>query len=44
MVKVFKDLSMVICIKEIIKMVSLIIMDSIIGKIKAILKEILKMG
>lgn len=43
MVKVFKNLLMVIFIKENTKMVNLTAMVSIIGKIKAILKEISKM-
>ena len=41
--KVFKNLLMVIYIKENIKMANLTVMDNTIGKIKAILKEILKM-
>jgi hypothetical protein len=43
MVKVFKNLLMVIFIKENIKMVNLTETDNTIGKTKVILKEVLKM-
>ena len=43
MVKEYKDLSMVIFIKDFLKMTNHMDMESIIGKIKAISKDIFQM-
>lgn len=43
MAKEYKDLSMVIFTKDFLKMISHMDMESIIGKIKAISKEIFQM-
>lgn len=43
MVKEYKDLSMVIFTKDFLKMTNHMDMESIIGKIKAILKDIFQM-